>query len=53
MQCYFYRTTLVKLERIRILALSGIINEFIQYNHNVFQYVHIPIKPTIGDKNLS
>ena len=29
----------------------GIVNEFVQYVQNGFQYVYIPIQPTVGDKN--
>ena len=29
----------------------GIVNEFVQYVQNGFQYVYISIQPTVGDKN--
>ena len=29
----------------------GIVNEFVQYVQNGFQYVYIPIQPTVGGKN--
>ena len=33
--------------------ISGIVNEFVQYDQNHFRYVCIPIQPTIGDKSIN
>ena len=33
--------------------ILGIVNEFIQYVQNYFQYLCITIEPAIGDKNKS
>ena len=32
--------------------ISWIVHSFVQYVQNYFQYVYIPIYPTIGDKNI-
>ena len=32
--------------------ISGIVNEFVQCDHNYFQYVYIPILLTNGYKNI-
>ena len=33
--------------------ILGIVNEFVQYVQNYFQYLYLPIYPTTGDKNIS
>ena len=33
--------------------ILGIMNDFVQYVQNYFQYVYIPIPPTISEKKIS